>query len=152
MGKRSPLSLISAASSAKMVVAEVLTNLVAADINSLEHVKLSAHWMCSASHGNESAWLFEVSFERFCYPSPSSQSAGFGLSQPDGGLFVSSVEMSFVACLRLQLTLPEQIQTPEGILSFLFNEEAGAVIQCEESKVTLITETFAQFGLPALCI
>ncbi|KAA1076250.1 hypothetical protein PGT21_036357 [Puccinia graminis f. sp. tritici] len=76
MGKRSPLSLISAASSAKMVVAEVLTNLVAADINSLEHVKLSAHWMCSASHGNESAWLFEVVGIELC--------AELGISIPVG--------------------------------------------------------------------
>ncbi|KAA1073313.1 hypothetical protein PGT21_008081 [Puccinia graminis f. sp. tritici] len=264
MGERSPLSLISAASSAKMAVAEALTNLVAADINSLEHVKLSANWMCSANHGNEGARLYEAveavgmelcaelgisipvgkdsmsmsmkwkeegktkevtaplslivtafsevtSVERTWTPelkavsSPSvlvlidisngqCRMGGSALAQvhnqlgddspnidwsshlkgfvdgcvalhrhpdqpvlayhdrSDGGLFVSCVEMSFAARLGLQLALPEKTQTPEGILSFLFNEEAGAVIQCEESKVTLITETFARFGLPASCI
>lgn len=60
MGERSPLSLISASSSARMAVAESLTNLIASDIVSLEHVKLSANWMCSANHGNEGARLFEA--------------------------------------------------------------------------------------------
>ncbi|PLW54961.1 hypothetical protein PCANC_02691 [Puccinia coronata f. sp. avenae] len=264
MGERSPLSLISAASSAKMAVAEALTNLVAADICSLEHVKLSANWMCSANHGNEGARLYEAveavgmelcadlgisipvgkdsmsmsmrwkeegktkevtaplslivtafgevkSVERTWTPelkavtspsvlvlidisngkcrmggsalaqahnqlgddSPSIDSSGHLKSfvdgcvelhrhpnQPvlayhdrsDGGLFVSCVEMSFAARLGLELVLPEHVQTPDDILSFLFNEEAGAVMQCQESKLTLITETFARFGLPASCI
>ncbi|KAG0147644.1 hypothetical protein CROQUDRAFT_454686 [Cronartium quercuum f. sp. fusiforme G11] len=60
MGERSPLSLICASSSARMAVAESLTNLIASDISSLQHVKLSANWMCSANHGNEGARLFEA--------------------------------------------------------------------------------------------
>lgn len=60
MGERSPLSLISASSSARMAVTEALTNLIASDIKSLQHVKLSANWMCSANHGNEGARLYEA--------------------------------------------------------------------------------------------
>ena len=60
LSKCSPLSLISAASSAKMAAPQALTNLVAANICSLEHVKLSANWMCSANHGNEGAQLYEA--------------------------------------------------------------------------------------------
>ncbi|KNF06180.1 hypothetical protein PSTT_02750 [Puccinia striiformis] len=264
MGERSPLSLISSASSAKMAVAESLTNLVAADINSLEHVKLSANWMCSANHGNEGARLFEAveavgmelcaelgisipvgkdsmsmsmkwkdegktkevtaplslivtafsevkSVEKTwtpelkVIPSPSalvlidisngqSRMGGSALAQvhnqlgddspnidsssylkgfvdgcvdlhrhpdqpvlayhdrSDGGLFVSCVEMSFAARLGIKLAVPEKFKTHEEILSFFFNEEAGAVIQCEEAKLALIVETFKRFGLPGSCI
>ncbi|KNZ46452.1 phosphoribosylformylglycinamidine synthase [Puccinia sorghi] len=264
MGERSPLSLISAASSAKMAVAEALTNLVAADICSLEHVKLSANWMCSANHGNEGARLYEAveavgmelcadlgvsipvgkdsmsmsmkwkeegktqevtaplslivtafsqveSVERTWTPELQSLTSptllvlvdisngkrrmgGSALAQvhnqlgadspnidrssylkgfvdgcvelhrhphqpvlayhdrSDGGLFVSCVEMSFAARLGLELVLPEKVETPEEILSFLFNEEAGAVVQCQESQLSLITDTFVRCGLEVSCI
>ncbi|GAA5896846.1 hypothetical protein JCM8208_007106 [Rhodotorula glutinis] len=61
MGERTPLALLSPAASARMAVAESLLNLVAADIPTLDHVKLSANWMTAASHngGNEGKALFE---------------------------------------------------------------------------------------------
>ncbi|KAK4047247.1 phosphoribosylformylglycinamidine synthase [Microbotryomycetes sp. JL201] len=60
MGERTPLALLSPAASAKMSVAESLTNLAAASVPSLAHVKLSANWMCAASYGNEGAGLYEA--------------------------------------------------------------------------------------------
>lgn len=60
MGERTPLALLSPAASAKMAVAESLTNLAAASIESLANVKLSANWMCAASYGNEGAGLYEA--------------------------------------------------------------------------------------------
>lgn len=60
MGEKPTLALISAAASAKMCVAESLLNLFAADIPSLEHVKLSANWMSAASHDGEGAKLYEA--------------------------------------------------------------------------------------------
>lgn len=264
MGERSPLSLISAASSAKMAVAEALTNIIAADINSLGHVKLSANWMCSANHDNDGARLYEAveavgmelcvdlgisipvgkdsmsmsmkwkeddsvkevtaplslivtafsqvaSVERTWTPelksSPSptvlllvdisngkSRLGGSAVAQvhnqlgdespnidcsrylkafiegcvelhrhpeqpvlayhdrSDGGLFVSCVEMSFAARLGIEMKVPERAQVAEEIISFLFNEEAGAIIQCEESMVLTITAMYERFGLPASCV
>lgn len=59
-GERTPLSLINAASSARMAVGEALTNLAAASVESLERVKLSANWMCAASHSDEGAKLYDA--------------------------------------------------------------------------------------------
>lgn len=60
MGERTPLALLSAGASARMAVAESLTNLSAASFESLARVKLSANWMCAASHGDEGALLYEA--------------------------------------------------------------------------------------------
>ncbi|KAG7664301.1 ADE6 [[Candida] subhashii] len=60
MGEKPTLALISASASAKMCVAESLMNIFAADILSLEHVKLSANWMSAASHQGEGAKLYEA--------------------------------------------------------------------------------------------
>src|SRR5690606_36796068 len=55
MGDRTPLALIDAAASARMAVGEAITNLVAAPVDSLEEVKLSANWMAAAGHEGEDA-------------------------------------------------------------------------------------------------
>ncbi|KAH3680467.1 hypothetical protein WICMUC_000307 [Wickerhamomyces mucosus] len=60
MGEKPTLALISAAASAKLSVAESLINLFAADIKSLDSVKLSANWMSPASHQGEGAKLYEA--------------------------------------------------------------------------------------------
>lgn len=60
MGEKPTLALISAEASAKMTVAESLLNLFAADIVSLDRVKLSANWMSAASHEGEGAKLYEA--------------------------------------------------------------------------------------------
>jgi phosphoribosylformylglycinamidine synthase len=60
MGERSPLALIDAAASARMAVAEALTNLLSADVPSLGAVKLSANWMAAAGHPGEDAALYDA--------------------------------------------------------------------------------------------
>lgn len=60
MGEKPTLALISAAASAKMCVAESLLNVFAADIPSIDKVKLSANWMSAASHDGEGAKLYEA--------------------------------------------------------------------------------------------
>ncbi|KAI9864723.1 MAG: hypothetical protein M1824_004630 [Vezdaea acicularis] len=61
MGEKPTLALISAASSARMAVAEALTNLAAADIkDGLERVRLSANWMAASNHPGEGAALYEA--------------------------------------------------------------------------------------------
>lgn len=60
MGERPPVALLNSAAAAKLAVAESLMNLVAASIESLSHVKLSANWMCSASKAGEGARLYEA--------------------------------------------------------------------------------------------
>ena len=60
MGERTPVALLSAAASARMAVAESLTNLVAATVGDLSRIKLSANWMCAASKEGEGAALYEA--------------------------------------------------------------------------------------------
>ncbi|KAI9337967.1 CobB/CobQ-like glutamine amidotransferase domain-containing protein [Obelidium mucronatum] len=59
MGERTPLALISPAASARMAVAESLTNILAANVKNLGDIRLSANWMSSADHPGEGAALYE---------------------------------------------------------------------------------------------
>ncbi|MEO7033593.1 MAG: phosphoribosylformylglycinamidine synthase [Polyangiaceae bacterium] len=60
MGERTPLALINAAASARMAVAEAITNIAAAPIAHLSDIKLSANWMAPAGHPGEDARLYDA--------------------------------------------------------------------------------------------
>ncbi|MDD5033500.1 MAG: phosphoribosylformylglycinamidine synthase [Methylococcaceae bacterium] len=60
MGERSPLAIIDAPASGRMAIAEALTNLAAARIQSLGQVKLSANWMAAAGTAGEDARLYDT--------------------------------------------------------------------------------------------
>ncbi|RYZ01938.1 MAG: phosphoribosylformylglycinamidine synthase [Myxococcales bacterium] len=60
MGERTPLALLSAAASARMAVAESITNIACAPIAKLSDIKLSANWMAPAGHPGEDARLYEA--------------------------------------------------------------------------------------------
>ncbi|KAH0828018.1 phosphoribosylformylglycinamidine synthase [Lanmaoa asiatica] len=60
MGERTPVALLNPAASARMAIAESLTNVVAASISDISLVKLSANWMCAASKEGEGAGLYEA--------------------------------------------------------------------------------------------
>ena len=58
MGERTPLALIDAPASGRMAIGEAITNLAAADIGSLNAIKLSANWMaaCCSSRVSSAIW------------------------------------------------------------------------------------------------
>jgi phosphoribosylformylglycinamidine synthase len=60
MGERTPLALIDAAASARMAVGEALTNLLAAPVQRLEDIKLSANWMAAVGQPGEDAALYDA--------------------------------------------------------------------------------------------
>ncbi|MGZ3423464.1 MAG: phosphoribosylformylglycinamidine synthase, partial [Polyangiales bacterium] len=60
MGERTPLALLDAGASARMAVAESITNLAAAQVASLGDIKLSANWMAAAGHPGEDARLYQA--------------------------------------------------------------------------------------------
>src|ERR1039457_7065677 len=65
VGERTPLAVIDAASSARMAVGEVITNLAGAaigyvQVGRLGDIKLSANWMASAGEGQEDQKLFDA--------------------------------------------------------------------------------------------
>jgi phosphoribosylformylglycinamidine synthase len=59
MGERTPVATISPAASARLAIAEALTNLAGADIE-LARVKLSANWMAACGEPGEDAALYEA--------------------------------------------------------------------------------------------
>ena len=60
IGERTPLALLDAAAAARMAVGEAITNLIAAPVEGLERIKLSANWMAAAGHPGEDARLFDA--------------------------------------------------------------------------------------------
>ncbi len=60
MGERTPLALIDFGASARMAVAESLTNIVSAEIGEISQVQMSANWMSAAGHPGEDAGLYEA--------------------------------------------------------------------------------------------
>ncbi len=60
MGERTPIAVLDAPASARMAVAEALTNIAAAPIAALGDVKLSANWMAAASYPGEDAKLYDA--------------------------------------------------------------------------------------------
>ena len=60
MGERTPLGLLDARASARMAVAEALTNIAAADVATIDRVVLSANWMAACGEPGEDANLFDA--------------------------------------------------------------------------------------------
>jgi phosphoribosylformylglycinamidine synthase len=60
MGERTPLAVLNAPASARMAVAESITNIAAASIRSIADIKLSANWMAAVDVPGEDAALFDA--------------------------------------------------------------------------------------------
>ncbi|KAK0461429.1 CobB/CobQ-like glutamine amidotransferase domain-containing protein [Desarmillaria tabescens] len=60
IGERTPLAILRPAASARIAIAEALTNLSAAYVGDIGRVKLSANWMCAAGKDGEGAGLYEA--------------------------------------------------------------------------------------------
>ncbi len=60
MGERTPVALLNYAASARLAVAESLTNIAGTDIGDIKRIKLSANWMAAAGHPGEDAGLYEA--------------------------------------------------------------------------------------------
>jgi len=60
MGERTPVAVLSGPASARLSIAESITNLLAAPVAHLKDIKLSANWMCAAGHGDNDAVLYDT--------------------------------------------------------------------------------------------
>ena len=60
MGERTPVALFNGPASARMAIAEALTNLVAADVQAIEDIKLSANWMAACGSPGQDAVLYDT--------------------------------------------------------------------------------------------
>lgn len=60
MGERTPLAIINSPASARVAIAEAITNIAAAQIDKLSDIKLSANWMAASGYQNEDYNLFQT--------------------------------------------------------------------------------------------
>ena len=60
LGERTPIALLNHAASARMAVAESITNIAAANIAKISDIVLSANWMAPAGHPGEDVGLYEA--------------------------------------------------------------------------------------------
>ncbi|ABR73800.1 phosphoribosylformylglycinamidine synthase [Actinobacillus succinogenes] len=60
MGERAPVALLDFGASARLAVAESVTNIAATNIGDIKRIKLSANWMAAAGHQGEDAGLYEA--------------------------------------------------------------------------------------------
>ncbi|RUO37411.1 phosphoribosylformylglycinamidine synthase [Aliidiomarina shirensis] len=60
MGERTPVALLNHGASARLAVAEAITNIAGTAIGDFKHIKLSANWMAPAGHPGEDAGLYEA--------------------------------------------------------------------------------------------
>jgi len=60
IGEKTPLALSNAPAAARMSVGEALTNLLGGYIEDINHIKLSANWMCASGYAGEDAKLYEA--------------------------------------------------------------------------------------------
>jgi len=64
----------------------------------------------------------------------------------DGGLLATLAEMAFAARAGMEISVPDDI---DDVVGFLFNEELGAVIQVEASKLTRLQRILEDQGFGA---
>jgi phosphoribosylformylglycinamidine synthase len=60
MGERTPVAVLDAPASGRLAVAEAITNILAADIDSLSQIRLSANWMAACGEPGEDAALYKT--------------------------------------------------------------------------------------------
>ena len=58
MGERTPVAVLNAPASGRLAVSEAITNILAADIRSLDDIRLSANWMAACGEPGEDADLY----------------------------------------------------------------------------------------------
>ena len=127
MGERTPVACLDAPASARLAVGEALTNLAAADIEDITHVKLSANWMAAAGHRGEDARLYDTvqAVSAFC------QAAGLSIPVGKDSLSMktswkaegaekaviaplSLIVTAFAPVTDIRRTLTPQLQRLEG--------------------------------------
>ena len=60
MGERTPVAVLDAPASGRLALAEALTNILAADVDCLGSIRLSANWMAACGEPGEDAALYET--------------------------------------------------------------------------------------------
>ncbi|MGA0019686.1 MAG: phosphoribosylformylglycinamidine synthase [Steroidobacteraceae bacterium] len=60
MGERTPVAVLDAAAAARLAVGEAITNILAADVEDVSQIRLSANWMAACGEPGEDAALYSA--------------------------------------------------------------------------------------------
>jgi phosphoribosylformylglycinamidine synthase len=152
IGERTPLALIDGPASGRMAVAEALTNLAAARIESLERVKLSANWMAAAGYPGEDAELYRTWRPSRCRFVPRS-----GVDPGREGLAVDAHGLGparVVAPLSLIVSAFAPVEDARGTLTPRLRTDCGDTelilvdLGCGKNRLggSILAQTYARFG------
>ena len=138
MGERTPLAIFNAPASGRMAITEALTNLVAADVNQIEDIKLSANWMAACGAPGQDAALFDTveAVSQFCQAAGLSIPVGkdslsmrtrwqHGQETRDVISPVSLIVTAFAPVQDVRRTLTPQLHTDVGPTSLILIDLAG---------------------------
>ena len=123
IGERLPVACLDAAASARMAIAEALTNLFAAPIRQLSDIKLSANWMAAAGSTEADSELFlavRAAALEFCPAldlaipvGKDSLSMRAGWTDADGIQYRTEAPLSLIVSAFAPIADVRQVLTPE---------------------------------------
>jgi phosphoribosylformylglycinamidine synthase len=133
MGERSPVALLDAPASARMAIAEAVTNIASAVITDISQIKLSANWMVAAGHPGEDAKLYAavkaVGVELcpalgICVPVGKDSMSMRTVWEDEGGQHSNTAPLSliisaFAPVADIRNTLTPQLRTDKGATDLL---------------------------------
>jgi len=157
VGERTPVAIRSGPASARLAVAEAITNLAAADISSLADVRLSANWMAAAGHGSDDYSLFamvKTLGEEICpalgvaIPVGKDSLSMRTVWQADGEpravtAPVSLIVSAFAPVADVRRTLTPQLETSAGDTVLILIDLSGGEQRLGGS---VLAQCFGQFG------
>ena len=159
MGERTPVALINPAASARLAVAEAITNIAGANIAKLSDITLSANWMAACGEDKEDQALFEAVYavgEALC--------PALGIAIPVGKDSLSmranwsdeQANKSVVSPMSLIITAFAPVQdvtktlTPELLTSSALGETAFYRLDLSKGQFRLggsiLAQTLSQLG------
>lgn len=159
MGERSPVALINPAASARLAVAEAITNIAGANIAKLSDITLSANWMAACGEDEEDQALFDAVYavgEALC--------PALGIAIPVGKDSLSmranwsdeQANKSVVSPMSLIITAFAPVQdvtktlTPELLTSSALGETAFYRLDLSKGQFRLggsiLAQTLSQLG------
>ena len=155
MGERAPVALINPAASARLAVAEAVTNIASARIDKISDITLSANWMAACGDEKEDAALFDAVHavgEELC--------PALGIAIPVGKDSLSmkavwgedGVEKSVTSPMSLIITAFAPVQDVSGTLTAALNNTDSALYRIDLSSGRLrlggsiLAQTLNQLG------
>jgi len=134
MGERTPLAIINPAASARVALAEALTNIVAADIGDISKVKLSANWMAACGYAGEDAACGETKLILIDLGAGKNRTGGSALAQVYSALGAVSPDVDDPALLKGMFNSIQQLIEKDMVLAWHDRSDGGLFTTISEMQ------------------